>query len=622
MDGLDSESKASRLAATPPRSATFDGLGASNLHRGLAATRKHETPHELRSREDTVGMRLVSALFVVIAAAAGSTLSPGAVVAQTGTAAEQQVSSLMAGGEIPGLSIATVEAGVVAWHAAFGIKHAESGEPVTQQTVFEAASLSKPVFAYGVLRLVDRGEWELDEPLWNTLQEPRLAHDERAKAITTRMVLSHMTGLPNWGGTPLEMVRDPGTQWGYSGEGFGFLQRAIEQKTGVGLNDLMRREVFEPLGMTQSSYVWTDAYDEQSATGHGLIGAVVPKRTPRQGHAAATLHTTALDYARFLAAMLTGEGLAPATYDEMLAQQSQVWNNDAPVPHVYWGLGWGLQQTARGTAIWHWGDNGVFRAYVIGYPTEDAGLVYFANSQNGLAIAEDLVSFFFEDTHYAIHNLEYPRWDDPARLAQISMRRAFRDEGIEAGLRVYQAFAEQHPDSVVGQQVGSLSSYLVGIRQFEAAVAVLTAQGERDPAAIVWVSLGQAHTGSGDYTRALQSYQRAIAMDSTQAQRLEPRMEWLRVGLQSEPVTLSQDEMRACEGVYGPRHIALKDGGLVYWRDGSTSETRMIPLAPDLFALESTKTFRMRIVFDESGRAVKIVGLYSDGRTDESPRSN
>jgi CubicO group peptidase (beta-lactamase class C family) len=68
----------------------------------------------------------------------------------------------------------------------FGVKHAESGEPVTEHTVFEAASLSKPMFAYAVLRLVDRGEWDLDAPLWNTLEYDRLAHDERARLITTR----------------------------------------------------------------------------------------------------------------------------------------------------------------------------------------------------------------------------------------------------------------------------------------------------------------------------------------------------------------------------------------------------------------------------------------------------
>ncbi len=570
-----------------------------------------------------MGTRLISAFLIVVTAAAVElTLGSGRLAAQANGEAEQQVRSLMAKAEIPGLSIATVESGKLAWHEAFGVKHAGTGEPVTETTVFEAASLSKPVFAYAVLRLVDRGEWDLDEPLWSTLQYDRVAHDERAQLITTRMVLSHMTGLPNWGGTPLELVRDPGTQWGYSGEGFGFLAQAIEQQTGLGANELVRREVFEPLSMSQSSYVWIEAYDEQAATGHGLIGTPLPKGRPRQAHAAATLHTTAVDYARFLVAMMTGEGLEPATYEAMLTPQSQVSNRDSLVPHVYWGLGCGLQETERGMALWHWGDNMDFRAYVIGYPAEDAGLVYFTNSENGLSIAEDLVSFFFEDTHYAVHNLDYPRWDDPGRLAQMEMRRAFRDEGVEAGMRAYQNFVDVQPDSVVRRQIGGLADFLNGQRQFEAAIAVLTAQVERDPSAYAWADLAQGYTGTGDYAQALECYREALSMDSTQAQRLNPRVAWLQVGLDLDPVPLSENEMRRYEGVYGPRNIGLKEDGLVYWREGSTSETHMIPLGHDLFALESTKTFRMRIVFDESGRATKIVGLYSDGRTDESPRSN
>ena len=189
-------------------------------------------------------------------------------------------------------------------------------------------------------------------------------------------------------------------------------------------------------------------------------------------------------------------------------------------------------------------------------------------------------------------------------------------------MRVYQDFVDAQPDSVVRRQLGGLADFLNGQRQFGAAIAVMTAQVERDPSAYAWADLGQAHTGAGDYAQALECYDQALSMDSTQAQRLNPRVAWLQVGIDLQPVALSENELRAYEGVYGPRNIGLKDGGLVYWREGSTSETRMIPLGHDLFALESTKTFRMRIEFDESRRATRIVGLYSDGRTDESPRSN
>jgi len=115
------------------------------------------------------------------------------------------VAVIMQRADVPGLQMAYMESGEVTLTAAFGYANSESEVPVTDNTVFEAASLSKPVFAYAVLSMVDRGEWDLDQPLWETLEYERLAHDERAREITTRHLLTHTSGLPNWGGTPLEM---------------------------------------------------------------------------------------------------------------------------------------------------------------------------------------------------------------------------------------------------------------------------------------------------------------------------------------------------------------------------------------------------------------------------------
>ena len=148
--------------------------------------------------------------------------------------------------------------------------------PLDAGTIFEAASLSKPVFAYLVLRLADRGEFDLDRPLSEMLEYPRLAHDERYKRITGRIVLSHGTGLPNWGGEKLTLQFDPGTAYGYSGEGFVFLQKAIERVTGRSLEELARREVFQPLGMTRSSFVWQERFAGNAAYAKDWLWNVAP----------------------------------------------------------------------------------------------------------------------------------------------------------------------------------------------------------------------------------------------------------------------------------------------------------------------------------------------------------
>jgi CubicO group peptidase (beta-lactamase class C family) len=132
-------------------------------------------------------------------------------------ALEREIPHLLEVTGIPGLSMAVVQNGRVVWAGAFGTLNDNAKTPLNTGTVFEAASLSKPVFAYLVLRLADRGEFDLDRPLYEMLEYPRLAHDERYKRITARIVLSHGTGMPNWGGEKLTLRFDPGTDYGYSG---------------------------------------------------------------------------------------------------------------------------------------------------------------------------------------------------------------------------------------------------------------------------------------------------------------------------------------------------------------------------------------------------------------------
>jgi CubicO group peptidase (beta-lactamase class C family) len=324
---------------------------------------------------------------------------------------EEALAALMSEAGIPGATIAFVADGDVIWDAAIGVSNAGSGTPVTATTVFEAASLTKPVVAYATLRLVERGAIDLDAPLRSYLKYERLEHDARSHSMTGRHVLSHTTGLPNWArGDQLATRVAPGERWGYSGEGFVYLQHVLEVVTGLSLQELLDREVFEPLEMTNSSVIWRPAFDVTAATGHDEEGDPVEKRRPDRGNAAASLHTTAIDYGRFLAAVLEGRGLEPRTVIEMLSPASQVEQARGGEEHalnLQWGLGWGLQNGDRSTAIWHWGDNGTFRCYVIGYPSQRSGLVYFTNSENGLSIAEDLVSRFFPDSHHAVRWLSY-----------------------------------------------------------------------------------------------------------------------------------------------------------------------------------------------------------------------
>ncbi|MCX7279270.1 MAG: serine hydrolase [Burkholderiales bacterium] len=218
---------------------------------------------------------------------------------------------------------------------------------VHADSVFQAASLSKPVFAYAVLKLVEQGKLALDAPLLQYLPdgyrhrhqplkaEPSdLVSDPRLQAVTARMVLTHTSGWPNWASGPLGFEAKPGSAWGYSGEGFVLLQRAIEAVTGEPLDRFMASQVFQPLGMDHSSYVWSEDIARELVSGTKANGGPRKNMALTQPIAAFSLYTTAQDYGKFLVAVLSD---AP-----LLSQVTASPVSVEPRLGISWGLGWGL----------------------------------------------------------------------------------------------------------------------------------------------------------------------------------------------------------------------------------------------------------------------------------------
>ncbi len=301
--------------------------------------------------------------------------------------------------DVPGLSVALVEDGALAWSRGLGVASRRTGCPVTADTVFEAASLSKPVFAYGVLKLCESGLLDLDAPLSAYLPEPYMPDEPRLPLVTARRVLCHTPGLPNWRpeGGPLVMHLAPGERFSYSGEGYVYLQNVVEHLAGRALDELLQARVLEPLGMASSSFLWRDEYDERAAQGHDESGAVVDKWKPDEANVAYSLHTTPSDFARLVAAVMQPAAESewrpsPALIAEMLRPHIAVndlapWHDDWPGQsitlhrQVSWGLGWGLQHGPCGEAFWHWGDNGSCQAFTLAVPALKLGLVSMANSK-------------------------------------------------------------------------------------------------------------------------------------------------------------------------------------------------------------------------------------------------
>jgi len=346
---------------------------------------------------------------------------------------EQVVPELMAKGAVTGLSLCLVQEGQVVWSLASGVQDVESGRSVEGDTIFQAASLSKPVFAYGLLGLVEEGLLELDRPLGEYWEYEDLAHDGRGGRITARMVLSHSSGLPNWreSGQPLEFAFEPGEKFGYSGEGFVYLQKVVEQLTGMGLAEFAAQRVFEPLGMALSGYAWREEYEELIAHGHNMAGESLGRAEWENANAAASLHTTAAEFGRFVAGVLNGEGLATESVREMLSPQVKV------TEEIAWGLGWGLQEGEAGRSFWHWGDNGNFKAFTLGLPESGAGMAMFTNSFYGQSIVGDLLRALFDAWFPAVAWMGYEGYDNPKRRVRDDLAASLGDSFSETvGARV------------------------------------------------------------------------------------------------------------------------------------------------------------------------------------------
>jgi CubicO group peptidase (beta-lactamase class C family) len=168
---------------------------------------------------------------------------------------------------VPGVAIALVRDGRVAWTGEFGVTNVLTGKPVTADSTFKVASNSKVVTAYIALRLVDQGVLSLDEPLDNYLSEPFLAQQEYRRAVTLRHTLSHTSGMGH-GGVSRDLRFPPGAGYSYSANGFLYTQKVLEEVTGRSLEELGQELVFQPLGMEHSSFVNTPAVMEQPAQGH------------------------------------------------------------------------------------------------------------------------------------------------------------------------------------------------------------------------------------------------------------------------------------------------------------------------------------------------------------------
>lgn len=387
---------------------------------------------------------------------------------------------------------------------------------ITANTIFEAASLSKCVFAYAVLRLYDRGLIDLDKPLLSYIgRYDRFdTADARYNKITARIVLKHRTGLPNWGNEKgAKLMFTPDSCFSYSGEGFVFLQKSVEKITGKPLNQIANEEVFGPLNMASSSYKWTSKFDTLSVFGNS---AEQIKRHSNQ-NAAYSLLTNAHDYTLFLQALVNGTGLKPETQQLMLEKATPGnWFDHKPIEatnHIWWGLGVGVQENEKGKAIWHWGDNGDFKAFYVVFPARHESIVYFTHSNKGLFIAPEVIDLFLgKQTTWAIKWIE-EGYDSPYAIK--SFRERLMKQGFDHAAGVMHKIKQK--DTAFNLSEHDLNEFgfiLLQQDKNNEALEIFKLNISLNPkSGDLYDSLAEAYLKLGDKKLATENYKRCVELN-------------------------------------------------------------------------------------------------------------
>ncbi len=287
-----------------------------------------------------------------------------------------------------------------------GFNNLVTKKPIDSNSIFEAASISKLILTYVVLRMVQEKSFGLETAALSLVNEKdligspwySLLNCEGFHGISIRNILSHSTGLPNWAPTDgiKRLLFPPGRCFQYSGMSHLFLQWVLERHFLTPWQEIANRYVFSPLGMNNSGFVWKDAWEDGLVHGHSAKGIPTDKaRFHLGGGVAAGLLTSAADYASFFKELLAKMEDPRSSFSQMYHSQIDRFYGieSSPANHpMAWGLGIGLELTENGPFVWQWGANPFFFNWLVGNPRTQEGLVCFTNSEPG----HTMLCTFFE----------------------------------------------------------------------------------------------------------------------------------------------------------------------------------------------------------------------------------
>lgn len=317
----------------------------------------------------------------------------------------------------PSTAVALIEDGQLRWTLVSGEQ--APGVPATPQTLYNIASLAKPITAELVLRLASSGQLKLDEPISAHWVDPDIADDPRHQQLTPALCLSHQCGFPNWRhetDDKLSFVFEPGERAGYSGEGYQYLGNYLQARMDAPFEQLMQRHLFSPLGMTNTAYTHKPWFEGRIATPMGPEGSWGEPVLREQWVAADDVHTTVADYATLVTHAMAGRDLTAGLAERrwkleqdiaaMLCESGRLDAEDCP-QRLGFTLGWGLHQSQGRSVFFHGGGDWGERSLAFFVPASGFGVVVLTNGASGMTV---------------IRNIAAVLYDNPAFIAFLTMQ--------------------------------------------------------------------------------------------------------------------------------------------------------------------------------------------------------
>jgi CubicO group peptidase (beta-lactamase class C family) len=355
---------------------------------------------------------------------------------------DSTVNRLIEAAHVTGAGVALFHDGKVVYLKTYGLRDVEKNMPLTPDSVMAAASLTKAAFATVIMRLVQRGTLDLDKPIEQYLGKPLgdfapyadLKDDPRTARLTLRILLSHTTGFANFRAFEddhkLHIHYDPGTHYGYSGEGINLAQFVVEKVTGRSATQLMQEELYSPLKMSRTSMIWLPRFESDFANGYDEYGRSLGPERRRSPSAAGSMQTTPRDYATFLSALMRGEVLSTAARQKMLSQQIRIHsahqfpslNTETTTAYdpiaLSYGVGWGLYKSPYGPAFFKEGHDEGWRNLALCFMNGD-GILVMTNSSNGEGIFKPLVEALLGETGFPFDWEGYTPYDKLPLLPKL-----------------------------------------------------------------------------------------------------------------------------------------------------------------------------------------------------------